>query len=64
MRPLLIVLLCSVALAAQQTAAPQVTNQDLINGLKDPGRWLTYSGDYNGQPTVRSRRSRPRTSIN
>jgi alcohol dehydrogenase (cytochrome c) len=49
MRPLLIVLLCSVALAAQQTAAPQVTNQDLIDGLKDPGRWLTYSGDYNGQ---------------
>ena len=26
-----------------------VTYRDLLDGLKDPGRWLTYSGDYTGQ---------------
>src|SRR3989449_6793613 len=48
MRALLIVIVCSVALAAQQTAPPQVTSQDLLDGQKDPSRWLTYSGDYSG----------------
>ena len=48
MRALLMIVLCSVTLAAQ-TAAPLVTSQDLLDGLKDPTRWLTYSGDYNGQ---------------
>ncbi len=33
---------------AQQAAAPAVTYQDLLSGLKDPSRWLLYSGDYNG----------------
>jgi len=28
--------------------AAAVTPQDLLAGLKDPTRWLTYSGDYNG----------------
>ena len=49
MRALLMIVMCSAALAAQQTAAPLVTPQDLTSGLKDPSRWLTYSGDYNGQ---------------
>jgi alcohol dehydrogenase (cytochrome c) len=37
------------------TAAPStpakshITPQDLLDGLKDPTRWLTYSGNYNGQ---------------
>jgi alcohol dehydrogenase (cytochrome c) len=48
MRALLIILLCSVTLAAQNGGAPTVTSQDLLNGLKDPSRWLTYSGDYSG----------------
>ena len=30
-------------------AASRVTPQDLLDGLKDPGRWLTYAGDYTGQ---------------
>src|SRR5580704_8467970 len=30
-------------------AAPLVTYQDLLNGLKNPSSWLTYSGDYSGQ---------------
>src|SRR4029077_5276449 len=38
---------CSVALTAQGT--PSITPQDIAEGLKDPGRWLTYGGDYNGQ---------------
>jgi len=47
MRALLIIVIGSVTLAAQ-TAGPQVTNQDLLDGLKDPTRWLTYGGDYSG----------------
>ena len=26
-----------------------ITNRDLLDGLKDPTRWLTYSGTYDGQ---------------
>jgi alcohol dehydrogenase (cytochrome c) len=37
------------SVAAQQIAAPQVTAQDLRDGLKDVSRWLTYSGDYTNQ---------------
>ena len=48
MRALLMIVVCSVALAAQQQGPPQVTVQDLLNGLKDPTKWLTYSGDYSG----------------
>ena len=48
MRALLLIVLCSVTLAAQQAGAPSVTPQDLLDGVKDPSRWLTYSGDYNG----------------
>ena len=32
----------------QMTVRP-VTDQDLLAGLKDQTRWLTFSGDYNGQ---------------
>src|ERR1700688_973714 len=36
--------------AAQQEATPApITNQDLLGGLKNPSRWLTFSGNYNGQ---------------
>ena len=28
---------------------PPVTAKDLLDGLKNAGRWLTYSGDYTGQ---------------
>ena len=47
MRALLMIVIGSVTLAAQ-TAGPQVTSQDLLDGLKDPTRWLTYGGDYSG----------------
>lgn len=30
-------------------AAQEITFQDLLNGLKNPARWLIYSGDYLGQ---------------
>jgi alcohol dehydrogenase (cytochrome c) len=49
MRAVLIVFLASAALAAQQAAGPQVTSQDLLDGLKDPTRWLSNGGDYTGQ---------------
>src|SRR5947207_2389680 len=35
--------------AQQQTAQVPVTEQDLLAGLKNPSRWLTFSGDYTGQ---------------
>ena len=38
-------------------ALPQVTAQDLLDGLKHPSRWLMYSGDYTG------RRHSPLTQI-
>ena len=56
MRTSLMVLISSVTLAAQ-TSAPQVSSQDLLDGLKDPTRWLTNGGEYNGQ------RSSPLTQI-
>ncbi len=38
-------------------ALPGVTYRDLLDGLNDPGRWLTFSGDYSG------RRHSPLTQI-
>src|SRR5687767_12046095 len=40
-------------LSAQEEPDPAgvrgVTYQDLLQGLWNPSRWLTYSGDYTGQ---------------
>jgi len=35
--------------AQQQTAPIPITERDLMEGLKNPSRWLTFSGDYTGQ---------------
>jgi alcohol dehydrogenase (cytochrome c) len=48
-RAVLAVLIGTASLAAQQAASPAITLQDLADGLKNPSRWLTYSGDYTGQ---------------
>ena len=43
------------ALIAQQSLPPAprpdvlITTKDLMAGLSNPTRWLTYSGDYSGQ---------------
>src|SRR5262245_26524572 len=38
------------AVAAQQPASHRpITAEDLLGGLKDPGSWLTYGGDYSGR---------------
>ena len=65
----------ATAPAAPPPPLPLVTAQDLLDGLKHPSRWLTYSGDYTGRrhsplkqitpdnvgaPRRRSGRSRPR----
>ncbi len=40
----------AVVLAAQPPATPAaITSQDLLDGLKNPSRWLTFSGEYTGQ---------------
>src|SRR4051812_45043894 len=36
-------------LIGQESAASGVTYQDLLQGYKNPLRWLTFSGDYSGQ---------------
>ena len=49
MRALLMVFMCSVALAAQQPAPATVSNQDLLTGLPaDGSKWLLYHGNYAG----------------
>ena len=35
--------------AAKADPAPGVTYRDILGGLKDPSRWITFSGDYSGQ---------------
>src|SRR2546422_11096928 len=30
-------------------AGQEISVQQLLDGLKNPSRWLTYSGDYSGQ---------------
>ena len=32
-----------------QSAESGVTYEDILNGLSEPSKWLTYSGDYTGQ---------------
>ena len=49
MRALLMIVVCSVALAAQQQGPPQVTAQDLLDGLKDPTRVADLLRHYDGQ---------------
>jgi alcohol dehydrogenase (cytochrome c) len=44
-----LVLAAVASLAAQQPSGPMITRQDLLAGLANPTRWLTYSGDYSGQ---------------
>src|SRR5438552_18325365 len=46
---ILVAILAAVPLIAQQAALPQITFQDLLDGFKNPSRWLMYSGDYTGQ---------------
>src|SRR5262245_35265031 len=52
-----VVMMAAVSLIAQRRPVPHVTAQDLLDGLKDPSRWLTFSGDYSG------RRNSPLTQL-
>src|SRR5688572_24393464 len=45
---LLVAAVATLALVAQQPAASDVTSQHLLDGFKNPTRWLMYSGDYSG----------------
>jgi PQQ-dependent dehydrogenase (methanol/ethanol family) len=38
-----------VTLPPVTAAASGITSQDLLDGLRNPARWLQYSGDYTGQ---------------
>ena len=35
--------------AAPPPKLPEITAQDLLDGFKNPARWLSYSGDYSGR---------------
>jgi alcohol dehydrogenase (cytochrome c) len=50
-------LLLALASAARPADARQIGEKELLAGLSDPARWLTYSGDYSG------RRHSPLTQI-
>ena len=54
---LLIALTVEPSVVGQDVPSPGVTSQDLLDGLKNPSRWLTFSGDYTG------RRHSPLTQI-
>jgi alcohol dehydrogenase (cytochrome c) len=38
-----------IGAAPASARAQPITGADLLSGLANPGRWLTYSGDYSGQ---------------
>ncbi len=38
-----------IASAVSPLAAQNISTSDLLGGLTNPARWLTYSGDYSGQ---------------
>src|SRR2546427_7010555 len=46
---LTIALTVDTSVVGQDAASRAITSQDLLDGLKNPSRWLTYSGDYTGQ---------------
>ena len=57
-RPLRSLLTVSlVVVATLAVGAQSISNKDLLDGLANPSRWLTYSGDYSG------RRHSPLTQI-
>src|SRR5437016_3326961 len=39
----------SLLLSNQPSLAQKITSNELLQGLRIPERWLTYSGDYSGQ---------------
>ena len=45
---LVLALLVAPAVVGQDASSSAVTFQDLLDGLKNPSRWLSYSGDYTG----------------
>src|SRR5256885_13893577 len=46
----LTITLAVLASATQQQLSPApITGQDLLEGLRNPSRWITFSGDYTGQ---------------
>src|SRR5687767_6094737 len=49
LRPLLIATFSAVVVASVALGAQIISNNDLLDGLANPARWLTYSGDYSGR---------------
>src|ERR1700674_3525386 len=45
--------------AAQQRDLRPVTEQDLLNGSKEPGSWLMVAGDYNSQRHTQAKQITP-----
>ncbi|HYL36531.1 MAG TPA: PQQ-dependent dehydrogenase, methanol/ethanol family [Bryobacteraceae bacterium] len=48
-RAAMLAAMLAVCTRAQPRATPSITYRDLLDGLKNPSRWLTYSGDYTGR---------------
>jgi alcohol dehydrogenase (cytochrome c) len=43
-----VIAVLAVTVTGQQPGPPRVTYQDILGGLADPTKWLTYSGTYDG----------------
>ena len=39
----------ALLLIASRVVAQNIATKDLVDGLNNPARWLTYSGDYTGR---------------
>ena len=46
---LVMALMVAPAVVGHDAPSSGVTFQDLLDGFKNPSRWLSYSGDYTGQ---------------
>ena len=45
----IVLALTTLSLANLSLAQDGVTYDDILQGMADPTRWLTYSGDYSGK---------------
>ncbi len=46
--PIILVLTLQL-IGGPKSPAQEITSNELLDGLKNPNRWLTYTGDYTGQ---------------
>src|SRR5262249_34713134 len=53
-----------LTMAAQEGGMRSITEQDLAKASKDPGSWLMFAGDYNGQRHSQAKQITPKNVAN